>query len=110
MSKFLPVMIFAGALPLVGIGILLIARRSKTIPNLAFALLLSGITGAILTAVLVFILSPMPIAPYELPQSSWYPVLGACLFGLYVGFGIGVVISAIIASPILLIKALRKNR
>jgi hypothetical protein len=110
MSKLLPFLIFAGALPLVAIGILLIARRSKTIPNLSFSLLLSGITGAIFTAVIVFLVSPMPIAPYELARSSWYPVLWACLLGLYVGFGIGVGISSIIVSPLLLIKELKKNR
>ena len=110
MSRLLPVIIFAVALPLVGIGIILIARRSKEIPDLAFSLLLSGILGSIFTALLLFMLSPMPIAPYETSRSSWYPVIKGLLFSLYVGFGIGVGISSLLVSPILLIKAWRKNK
>lgn len=109
MSKLLPVILFASALPLVGIGIIFIARRSKAIPNLAFSLLLSGILGSIFTAIILFMVSPMPIAPYETSRSSWYPVIKGLLFGLYVGFGLGVGISSILVSPILLIKALGKN-
>jgi hypothetical protein len=110
MVKILPIIIFMSALPLVGIVILWIARRSKTIPNLALALLLSGITGAIFSALIAFMVSPMPVVPHEIANGRWYPVLWACLFGLYVGFGIGVVIAAIIVSPILLFKTLKKNQ
>ncbi len=110
MPELLLAIILAIALPLVGIGIILFARRSKIMPNLALSLTVSGITGAIFAAFIAIMLSSGPIAPYETARSGWNPIIWPCLLGLYVGFGIGVGISSIVVSPILLIKALKRRQ
>ncbi len=111
MLNILPEIIILLALPLVAIGIILTARRLQSTPNLALSLILSGITGAVFTALVVFTLSTTPIAPYETSRNAWYPIFGQCLLSLYIGFGLGVAIAAIVVSPFLLVKALvRKYR
>jgi len=105
----LPVIIITLALPIVAVVMILVARRSQSIPNLALALVLSGITGAVFTAFFAFTLSTVPIAPYEVSRNAWYPIFGQCLLSLYIGFGLGVAIGVMAASPILLIRRLNTN-
>ena len=78
-------------------------------PKLSLGLVLSGIAGAVFTAIFVFMRSTVPIAPYELSRGAWYPIYGQCLLTLYVGFGLGVVMAAVVVSPFLLAKSLRKK-
>jgi len=68
------------------------------------ALVLSGATGAIVTAFFAFTTASMPIAPYELGRGAWLPVLGQIALALYVGFGIGVGIAGAIGIPYLLLQ------
>ena len=109
MMKMFPLLIVLFILPLAAIGLIFAAKRSKYMPGLARGLVWSGIAGAIFTALFTFMQSSVPIAPYELSRNAWYPIYGQCLLSLYVGFGLGVIVGAVVASPFLLIKALRKK-
>lgn len=87
------------ALPPAALLIIFLLRRSKSLADLSPALLLSGLTGALLTAVFAFMSSTVPIAPYELPSNSWSPILGGLLVAMYVGFGLGVLLAAAMGVP-----------
>jgi len=97
-------------LPLVGIGLILVARRSRVMPKLSRGLIGSGIAGAIFTTLFVFMRSTVPIAPYETGPGAWTPIYEQCLFSFYVGFGLGVVLSGIVASPFLFWKTLKNKK
>lgn len=86
-------------LPLVTAVGIVAASRSRRFGHLVQALVLSGVTGALLTAFFAFSLSTVPIAPYELSEGAWLPILGQLLLAMYVGFGLGVAIAAVIAVP-----------
>jgi hypothetical protein len=94
-----PVVIALLILPLIAVGILLMVRRSKALSPLVPALALSGATGAFITAFFAFTTATVPIAPYELKQGAWLPVMGQILLALYLGFGIGVIIAALMGLP-----------
>lgn len=105
MLKVHPLFILLFALPIAAIALILAARRWKSVPKLSLALVISGITGAILTALIVFISSTVPIAPYETSQNSWNPLFELCLLSLYAGFGLGVTVGTLLISPFIWIRA-----
>lgn len=107
--KILPILVILFILPIVAIGLVFAAKRSRYMPRLARTLVWFGFAGSILTALFVFLRSTVPIAPYELGREAWYPVYGNCLLSLYVGFGLGVIVGAAVMSPFLLAKILRKK-
>jgi hypothetical protein len=96
-------------LPFLALVLILLARRSRTIPNLSLALILSGITGAVFTAVFTYSHSTVPIAPYPLSRSAWFPIIRICLLSLYVGFGLGGLLAGLVVFPFWLKKKLTKN-
>jgi len=109
MMKVFPLLIILFILPPAALGLVFAAKRSRYVPKLARGLVWSGIAGAIFTAVFTFMQSSVPIAPYEPSQNAWYPIFGQSLLSLYVGFGLGVFIGAVVVSPFILVKALRKK-
>jgi len=110
MTKMNLIMTILLALPLVGIGLILQARRSITMPRLFLGLVGAGIAGAVFTALIVFMWSTVPIAPYETDPGAWTSIYEGCLLSLYVGFGLGVVLAGIVVSPFLYLKTLKKNK
>jgi flagellar biosynthesis component FlhA len=94
-----PVVIGLLILPLIAVGILFIVRRSKALSPLVPALTLSGATGALITAFFAFTSTSVRLTPYELKQGAWLPVAGQVLLALYLGFGIGVIIAAMMGLP-----------
>ena len=107
--KVFPLLIILFTLPLAAVGLIFAAKRSKYMPRLDRGPVWSGIGGAVLTALFVYMKSTVPISPYELSQNAWYPIYGQCLLSLYVGFGLGVIVGAIVISPFILVKALQKK-
>jgi len=107
--KAFPLLIILFNLPLAAVGLIFAAKRWHSMPRLARGLVWSGIGGAVLTALFVYMRSTVPIAPYELSRTAWYPIYGQCLVSLYVGFGLGVIAGAIVVLPFILVKALRKK-
>ena len=91
------------ALPLAAIALLVIVRRYALGPGVALALISSGITGATLSAFFAFSSSSVPIPPFETAEDAWLPILGGVLMALYVGFGLGTGIGALVALPYILI-------
>jgi hypothetical protein len=94
-----PVVISLLILPLIAVGVLIMLRRSRALRPLVPALTLSGATGAIITAFFAFTNASVPVAPHELGQGAWLPVTGLVLLALYLGFGIGVAIAALMGLP-----------
>jgi len=94
-----PIIIVLLVLPVLAAGILAAVRRSKALSQIMPALVLSGIATALTTAFLAFTNGSVSIAPYEAGPGVWLPVLGQILLALYVGFGIGVIIAALIGLP-----------
>jgi hypothetical protein len=109
MIKMFPLLIVLFILPLAAVGLIFAAKRSRSMPRLARGLVWSGIAGAIFTALFTFMRSSVPIAPYELSRNAWYPIYGQSLLSLYVGFGLGVIVGAVVVSLFILVKALRKK-
>jgi hypothetical protein len=103
-----PIIVALLLVPLLAAGILILVHRSAQLTRLVPALVLSGITGAILTAFFAFSTLSVPIAPYELGRGAWLPVLGQVALALYVGFGIGILIAAAVGIPYVLL--LQKSR
>jgi hypothetical protein len=94
-----PIVISLLILPLIAVGVLIMLRRSRALRSLVPALTLSGATGALITAFFAFTNTSVPIAPYELGEGAWLPVIGQVLLALYLGFGIGVIIAALMGVP-----------
>ncbi len=94
-----PIVIFFLVLPVLAVAILVVVKRSKTLSPLVPALVLSGIATALTAALLAFSSASVPIAPYETGQGEWVPVVAQILLALYVGFGLGVIIAALIGVP-----------
>jgi uncharacterized membrane protein len=94
-----PVLIVLLVLPLLAVAVLIMVRRSKALSPIVPAMTLSGATGAIITAFFAFTSASVPLAPYELRQGAWLPVAGQVLLALYLGFGIGVIIAALMGLP-----------
>lgn len=92
-------------LPLLGVGVILGLRRSGLMRNLSTAVLLSGITGALLTACFGFMMSTVPIRPYESDGGEWGRLLLSIASFLYVGFGLGSVLASLIGVPAVLISS-----
>jgi len=95
--------------PLLGVGLIFVIRRFQATARLLPLLVGSGIAGAVVTSTLVFLRSTVPIAPYELSPNAWLPVVRESVVSLYVGFGMGVFISAIFAIPLALITQHRRK-
>ena len=106
----IPILLILFALPIVAAGLILSARHFPYTSGLVPALLLSGLTGAILTTFFAFALSTAPIAPYELGPYAWGPMLGQVLISIYVGFGMGAMIAATVGIPYFLIAGRRRAR
>ena len=87
------------ALPIIASGLILLVRRSRSLTGLAPALVLSGVTGSVLTALFAFSSSTVPIGPHESGPSAWSPVIGGSLLSLYVGFGLGALVAAAVGIP-----------
>jgi hypothetical protein len=94
-----PVVIVLLLLPIIAVGIVLVIRRTAAHRLLVPALTLSGIATALTAAFFAFTSASVPIAPYELRQGAWWPIVGQVLLALYIGFGIGVIIAALIGLP-----------
>jgi len=105
----IPILLILFALPIVAAGLILSVRRFPSTSGLVPALVLSGLTGAILTTVFAFAFSTVPIAPYELGPHAWGPMLGQVLISIYVGFGLGAMIAAAVGVPIFLIAGRRRT-
>lgn len=90
--------------PLLAGMIILLIRRVNTLAHLVPALVKSGLVGAILSAIYTFSSSTVPIAPYELHPGAWRPILLQSLASLYAGFGLGVILAALVAVPWTLLK------
>ncbi len=95
--------------PLLAVGLILLVRRLHPTARLAPALVLCGITGAVLTALIVFMRSTVPIAPYEQRADPWMPLIEQSALSLYIGFGLGVIVSAVFAIPFALISNRGRN-
>ena len=87
------------ALPIIALGLILVVRRSRALSGLAPGLVLSGVTGSVLTALFAFSASTVPIGPYESGPTAWSPVVGGLLLALYVGFGMGALVAALAGIP-----------
>lgn len=96
-------------LPIPALGLILAARRRRSMPHLSRNLVFSGAAGAILTALVVFMTSTVPIAPYESGADAWDPVLRQTLLSLYTGFGVGVLAGAALICPLMWIKASKQK-
>ncbi|MFN2147075.1 MAG: hypothetical protein ACK2T2_01680 [Anaerolineales bacterium] len=81
-------------------GLLLLLLHRWKPANLVRILMGSGLLGAVLTALIVFLRSSVPIAPYELSKDAWDPVYRQILLSLYVGFGLGIFIPVFFVLPI----------
>lgn len=92
-------------LPLIGVAILFAVRRSATLRGLFRVLLLAGLAGAPLTACYGFSLSTVPIAPYEGSGGAWPALLTSLAVFLPIGFGLGILTTAMLAVPIALVAA-----
>jgi hypothetical protein len=110
MARFLPVWILILILPILSLALILLSRRSRTIPNLSLALTLSGLTGAAFTAFYAYSYSTPPFAPYPLNRGAWFPAIRLLLLSLYVGFGLGSLFAALAVSPVWMIRKLNKKR
>jgi hypothetical protein len=109
MARILPWLILALLLPILSLVLILLTRRSRTIPNLSLALTLSGLTGAVFTVFFTYSSSTPPFAPYPLSRGSWFPIIRLLLLSLYVGFGLGSFFAALVVTPIWLIRKLNKK-
>jgi hypothetical protein len=94
-----PIILILLGLPIAALLLIGLYHRSQTLAPLVPALVLSGITGALLTAVFAFMLSTVPIAPYQLSLSAWSPIVMQALLSIYIGFGIGVLLAAVVGTP-----------
>ncbi len=94
-----PIIIGLLIVPVIAVIILVILRKSRSMGRLVPALVLSGAATALTTAFLAFTNATVPIAPYETGRGAWLPVVGVALLALYIGFGIGFIIAALIGVP-----------
>lgn len=91
--------------PLVAVILFLILRRIQATSHLTSTLTICGFVGAVLVALFAFMRSTVPIAPYELSPGAWTPFYGQIIVSLYIGFGLGVNLAALIGVPYVLYKA-----
>ena len=96
--------------PLLAIAAILISRHILAISQLTSTLILSGAAGAILVALFAFMRSTVPIAPYALNDDAWTPIYGQTLLSLYIGFGLGANLAALIGVPVILYKTIRRAK
>lgn len=94
--------------PLLAVGLLLYLRRQPAARKLVLALITVGVIGALVAAVVTFLRSTAPIAPYELGPGAWRPSIYLALWSLYVGFGLGVFGAAAVALPLRFLTRDRK--
>lgn len=85
---------------MLAIGILVLVRRSPVTRPLTSLLVWSGIAGATLAALYVFMNATVPIAPYETGPGAWTPLLWNLLLLAFTGFGLGVIFVSILALPV----------
>jgi hypothetical protein len=91
-------------LPIFGVAILFAVRRSTRLRGLFRTLLLGGVAGAGLAACVGFSRSTVPIAPYE-SGGAWPTLLTSLAIFLPSGFGLGVLVSALLVIPVTLAAA-----
>jgi len=103
-----PVFVILFVLPILAAAILLLVRRARSLCALIPALVLSGITTALTTAFFAFTSGSVPMAPHESADGACLPIVGQVLLAVYVGFGIGVIIAALIGPPYQLLARRRR--
>lgn len=109
-SLALLLMGFLFVIPILGVAVIVVVRRSTSMRHLSRGIILSGLTAAILTACFGITRSTAPIAPYEAVGDTWASLLGPLLIFLYVGFGLGSVAAALIAIPVSLLSSRIRSR
>ncbi len=87
------------ALPIVGLLVILILRRSKARRSLSGSILLAGLTASLLTACFGFTSSTVPIAPYETSSHAYLDLIESVAIFLYFGFGLGAITASILGIP-----------
>jgi hypothetical protein len=97
-----PIVIAVGlsALPLVGLIAILLLRRSAKYRSLAGGILLAGVTASLLTACFGFSAMTVPIASHGRVDHPLLSLLGPIALFLYVGFGLGMAIAAVLGFPV----------
>jgi hypothetical protein len=97
-----PIVIAVGlsALPLIGLIAILLLWRSVMFRSLAGAILLAGATTSLLTACFGFSNMTVPIPPYETVDHPLLSMLGPIALFLYVGFGLGTAVAAVLGFPV----------
>jgi hypothetical protein len=85
--------------PLLAVILILILHRIQATSSLTSTLIICGSVGATLVALFTFVRSTVPIAPYELSPDAWKPISWQTIISLYIGFGLGVNLAALIAVP-----------
>jgi hypothetical protein len=97
-----PIVIAVGlsALPLIGLIAILLLRRSVRFRSLAGAILLAGATASLLAACFGFSKMAVPIAPYETVDHPLLSLLGPVALFLYIGFGLGIALAAVLGFPV----------
>jgi glucan phosphoethanolaminetransferase (alkaline phosphatase superfamily) len=86
-------------LPLIGLAIVLMVRRSDSQRSLAPAILLAAVITSLLATCFGIFSSTMPIRPYETEAFPGLTLLKSILLFLYVGFGIGAVLASLLLVP-----------
>lgn len=103
------ILLILAAIPLAAAGVLVFVHRSSDLKTLMRGLIISGIVCGIIGAFLVFSTAMMPIAPYETGRGAWTPVITAVAMGFLEGFGIGVLIAAVVGIPFVMIRCRKKK-
>jgi hypothetical protein len=109
MINLLPLIIFLLVLPAFSAGLIIFLMRSKEKIKAARGCFYTGIAGAFITAITVFLSSTVPIAPYETGQGAWLPILWQTLLALYVGFGLGTAVAGLVLLFVIFIRAARSH-
>ncbi len=110
MVRLLPLLIVLLVRPIIGMALILLARRVKSMPRLPLVLGVAGAAGGVITALIVFSISTVPIEPYEASRNLWSWLVQPCLLSFYIGFGLGSVLAAVVISVFLVLKLFLLNR
>jgi hypothetical protein len=94
----------------IAIVIIVSVQRSSTMAHLVPWLVGTGIAGALLVSMFVFLNSTVPIAPYETGSGAWTPLYWNLLLFAFAGFGLGVMLISLFALTFAYIKNRLKTR